>query len=128
MAELALILCHKQATSARLRFARFDDSVVAARLSSAGVGALPHPGGLLAQAAERSGLATGDLHLDAEFTAEMLEPGGSVSVHLAEITTIDPPFEALALAGGRFVTLTEIKGIPDTERDTLRLVYEHVIG
>lgn len=128
MAELALILCHKQSTSARLRFVRFDDSVITARLGSADAGAQSHPGGLLVQASERTGLASGDLRLDAEFAAEMLAPAGSASVHLAEITTIDPPFETLERAGGRFITLTEIKGIPDTEREMLRLVYEHMIG
>jgi hypothetical protein len=34
----------------------------------------------------------------------------------------------VASADGRFVSITEMRGIPDTERDVLRLVYEHVIG
>ena len=127
MDGLALILCHKQATSARLRFARFGDSVIAARLPAT-AGAATHPGALIPPAASHSGIAPGDLRLDPEFEATMLAPGGAVSVRLAEITTIDPPFDAVSAADGRFITLTEIRGIPDTERDVLRLVYEHMIG
>ncbi|MFN3988431.1 MAG: hypothetical protein ACK4KV_23390 [Rhodocyclaceae bacterium] len=127
MDGLALILCHKQATSARLRFARFGDSVIAVRLPATG-GAIPHPGALLPSAASFSGIAPGDLRLDPDFEAPLLAPGGAVCVRLAEITTIDPPFDALQGANGRFITLTEIRGLPDTERDVLRLVYEHMIG
>lgn len=127
MDGLALILCHKQATSARLRFARFGDSMIAARLPAT-AGAATHPGALIPAAASFSGIAPGELRLDPEFEATLPTHDGLYSVRLAEITTIDPPFDAIAGAHGRFVTLTEIRGIPDTERDVLRLVYEHMIG
>ena len=128
MSDLALILCHKQATSARLRFARFGDTVIAARLAHADGDALPHPGALIPAAVARTGLSAGDIRLDPEFEAAMLTPGGTVTVRLGELTAIDPPFDTVAEADGRFVGLTEIRGIPDTERDVLRLIYEHMIG
>ncbi|PKO59046.1 MAG: hypothetical protein CVU25_03090 [Betaproteobacteria bacterium HGW-Betaproteobacteria-19] len=129
MNDLALVLFHKQSTSARLRFARFGDSMLAARLEApADEGVLPHPGALTARATDLLGLPAGALQLDTEFEAEMLAPGGTVSVRLAHFTDIDPPFDALDSAQGRFVSITETRGIPDPERDVLRLVYEHVIG
>jgi len=129
MNDLALVLIHKQSTSARLRFARFGSTMVAARLDNpAAEGVVPHPAPLAAAAAERLGLPASALRLDPEFEAEMLAPGGTLSVRLAEFTAIDPPFEAVAAVDGRFVSITEIGGIPATERDVLRLVYEHVIG
>ncbi|MBR0566556.1 hypothetical protein J5J83_10565 [Azoarcus sp. L1K30] len=129
MSELALILYHKQSTSARLRFARFGDSVVAARIEAPADEAVrPHPGPLTASAADRMGLPAGALQIDPEFEADMLSPSGTLSVRLAHFTDIDPPFDAVASAQGRFVSITEMRGIPDTERDVLRLVYEHVIG
>lgn len=129
MNDFALVLYHKQSTSARLRFARFGDSMVAACLEAPGAeGVLAHPGALTARAAERLGLPAGALQLDPEFEAEMLAPGGTLSVRLAHFTDIDPPFDAVGGADGRFVSITETRGIPDTERDVLRLVYEHVIG
>lgn len=128
MSDLALILCHKQATSARLRFVRFGDSVIAAHLTHDEAGTVPHPGGLIPATVKRTGLSPGDIRLDPEFEATLLASEGALTVRLGELTTIDPPFEALAAVDGRFVGLTEIRGIPDTERDVLRLVYEHMIG
>ncbi|THF59368.1 hypothetical protein [Pseudothauera rhizosphaerae] len=128
MNSMALILYHKQSTSGMVRFARFGDTVLAARLESIGTDVLPHPGPLLSRAADRLGLPAGAVRVDGEFRADMLAPGGTLDVRLGEFTTIDPPFDAVTAAEGRFVTLTEIRGIPDTERDVLRLVYEHVLG
>ncbi len=125
----ALILYHKQATSARVRFARFGDTLLAARGEAADAESVEtHPGPLAAQAAARLGLAPGELRIDPEFRARLLVSGGSLTVWLGEFAAIDPPFESLSAAGGRFASLTELAGIPDTERDVMRLVYEHVLG
>ncbi|PTD97657.1 hypothetical protein [Pseudothauera lacus] len=129
MNDLALILYHKQSTSGMVRFARFGNTVLAARLAAGDGGdVLPHPGPLATQATARLGLPAGAVRVDGEFHADLLAPGGTLDVRLGEFTTIDPPFDAVAAADGRFVTLTEIRGLPDTERDVLRLVYEHVLG
>lgn len=128
MNDLALILYHKQATSGMVRFARFGNTVLAARLAAGGGATLPHPAPLATQATTRLGLPAGAVRVDGEFHADLLAPGGTLDVRLGEFTTIDPPFDAVAAAEGRFVTLTEIRGLPDTERDVLRLVYEHVLG
>ena len=128
MNDLALILYHKQSTSGMVRFARFGNTVLAARLAAGDGDTLPHPAPLATQATARLGLQAGAVRVDGEFHADLLAPGGTLDVRLGEFTTIDPPFDAVAAAEGRFVTLTEIRGLPDTERDVLRLVYEHVLG
>jgi hypothetical protein len=131
MTAQALILYHKQATSARVRFARFGNTLLAATgeaLPDATGVVGTHPVPLAAQAAARLGLAPGELRIDPEFRAELHAPDGAAAVWLAEFVAIDPPFEALAAAGGRFATLTELIGIPATERDVMRLVYEHILG
>lgn len=130
MGVISLILFHKQSTSGRLRFARFADTVVAARVEVEGDPEVvtPHPGALLAQAATRLGLPAGELKVESEFRERMLAPGGAASVWIAEFASIDPPFAAVEQAGGRFVLLTELQGIPDTERDVMRAVYEHLLG
>lgn len=128
MGGLALILYHKQATSGMVRFARFGNTVIAARLAVGAAAAVrPHPAPLAAQVASRLGLSPAAVRIDSAFHADLLAAGGTLAVHLGEFTTIDPPFEAVAAAQGRFVTLTDIRGLPDTERDVLRLVYEHVL-
>lgn len=127
MHPLALILYHKQATSARLRFARFGDTLLAARIEIA-ADATPHPGALLGAAAERLALPPSALRIDPEFHGRLLAASGSASVWLGELLATDPPFAAVEAAGGRFVLLTELHGIPDPERDLMRAVYEHVLG
>lgn len=131
MTAQALILFHKQATSARVRFARFGDTLLAATgaaLPEAAGVVGSHPAPLAAEAAARLGLAPGALRIDAEFRARLPAPGGDAAVWLAEFVAIDPPVEALAAAGGRFATLTELAGIPPAEREVMRLVYEHILG
>jgi hypothetical protein len=127
LAGLCLVLYHKHHTSARVRFARFGPTVIAAQLPMETD--LPqHPGALVKQAAERLGLACGDIRIDPEFSADLLAPQGHFQVRLGEMTAIDPPFSAMEAIGGAFVALTELRGIPDTERDMMRSVYEHVLG
>ena len=55
-------------------------------------------------------------------------PGGSVQILLAEITTIDPPFEAVEQQGARFIDLTQARGLPPVEMEMLRHAYELVLG
>jgi hypothetical protein len=103
-----LILYHKQATSARTRFVRFADSLLAfAALPPLSVvgpedaaqsAVVPHPAPLLRQAEQRFGLGKDDLRAEADFYAEVHTPDGIVTVLLAEFTSIDPPFAAVTEA------------------------------
>jgi hypothetical protein len=133
-----LILYHKQATSARTRFVRFADSLLAFTAlpplavvcpeDAAQSAVVPHPAPLLRQAEQRLGLSHGDLRAEADFYAEVDTPDGIVAVLLAEFTSIDPPFAAVAEAGGRFVAITEARGLPAVELELVRRAYTVIIG
>lgn len=136
--EPRLVLYHKQASSARTRFLRFADSLLAfAPLPPEAVlraetaprdAVLPHPAPWLKLAEERLGLAAGSLRAEPEFHAEVDTPDGAVQVLLAEFTAIDPPFAAAEASGGRFVALTEARGLPPLELELARRAYTTILG
>ena len=130
-----LILCHKQKTSARTRFLRFADSVLAfeplpgSATLAVGTGPVrPHPAAHLQAAEARLGLPGGSLDVVTDFAQDVETPAGRVAVLLAAFTSIDPPFAAAAAIGGRFVAITEARGLPKLELDLLRRAYEVLIG
>lgn len=140
--EARLIVYHKQATSARLRFLLFAENTVC------GFGALPplaavvepeemkrfdptvvpHPAPLVGRMERALELPVGSVELDADFLARVDVPDGPLTVYLARFTVIDPPFDAAHAQGGRFVDLTEARGLPRPELELLRKVYSHVMG
>jgi hypothetical protein len=133
-----LLLFHKQGTSARTRFLRFGDSLLAfaplpagalLRAEDAALGTfLPHPAALLKTAEKKLGLPGGSLQVVPEFSATVDTPQGEVPVLLAGFTTMDPPFVAADSVGGRFVALTEMRGLPATEMDLVRRAYTVILG
>ncbi len=132
-----LLLFHKQGTSARTRFLRFGDSLLAfaplpagavLRAEDASPGKLqPNPAPLLKLAEQKLGLP-GCLQLEPEFSATLDTPQGEVPVLLAGFTTLDPPFVAADALGGRFVALTEVRGVPVVELELVRRAYTLILG
>jgi hypothetical protein len=133
-----LILYHKQATSARTRFLRFADTLLAFTAlptlsavrdeDAAQSSVVAHPAPVLRQAEQRLGLAQGDLRAAADYYAEVDTPDGTVPVLLAEFTAIDPPFDAAVAIGGRFVAITEARGLPAVELELVRRAYAVILG
>jgi hypothetical protein len=109
-----LILFHKQRSSARTRFLRFADTVLAC--------------GPLPAAEERMALPSGSLEIVADFQRDVDAGAGTVPVLLAGFTSIDPPFAAAEAIGARFVAITEARGLPPVELELLRHAYEVLIG
>jgi len=109
-----LILFHKQRSSARTRFLRFADTMLAFGPASA--------------VAERMALPVGSIEVVDDFSHDIDTPEGAVPVLLAGFTSIDPPFTAAEAIGGRFVAITEARGLPAVELDLLRHAYEVLIG
>lgn len=138
VADVRLILFHKQSTSGRTRFLRFGSGLLAfdplpalAALVEEGAAASsvrPHPAAALRAAEERLGLAGGSLKAEAEFYAEIETPDGHLPVLLAAFTSIDPPFAAAAEVGGQFIALTEARGLHPLELDLARRAYETILG
>lgn len=132
-----LVLIHKQKTSARVRFLRLPDGVVAfaplpalaaLRGEDFAPGVQVHPAAVVRDAEKRLDLPEGSIAAEAEFQAWVDTPAGDVPVLLAYFTTIDPPFAAAEAVGGKFIAMTEARSLAEIERNLLRRVYEHVIG
>lgn len=133
-----LILYHKQSTSGRTRFLRLPAGLLAfeplptlASLKDedeATSTVRPHPAPHLKAAEDKLSLPADSLEADAEFYAEIDTPDGLVGVLLARFTAIDPPFAAAEALSGKFITLTEARGLHPIELDLARRAYELILG
>jgi hypothetical protein len=137
MINYRVIVYHKQATSARTRFAKFADDTVfvfgpVAKLSQLEESSLDntvvHPAAVMKKTEALLGLEEGSLKAEPDYQHKVEVPGGSIHVLLANVTTMDPPFEAIEKVGGRFIDLTQARGLPQVELELLRHAYELVLG
>jgi hypothetical protein len=143
MQDARVILYHKQSTSARTRFlvleyggvCAFDGLPELAELidedgnaPSGPGGPTTHPAVVVAEAQRRLELPSGTLTPDAGFRAVVDTPQGPVEIRLLRFTTIDPPFDAAAARGARFIDITQARGIAPVELRVLRCAYEHIMG
>lgn len=138
-APARLILVHKQPTSARTRFLRYTDGVVAPdpfpKLSQVlgeeeswdDASVSEHPASLVRRVAEDIGLDAAQIKLETEFRAGVDTPQGVASIYLGRITTIDPPFDAAERVGAKFIAITEGRDLPPSELELLRRAYECVM-
>jgi hypothetical protein len=136
--DLRLILVHKQKTSARVRFLRFAHGMTAfaplpalSVVEEEGEGAPPvaiHPNAWLRAAERHLGLDSGALKPEAEFHATVQTPAGPVTVQLASLDYVDPPFTVAEAAGGRFIAITEARDCAPVELELLRRAYATVLG
>lgn len=135
--DYRVILYHKQATSARTRFLKFShDSVCAFEsipkfaqlVDREAVSTLLHPAAALKEVEEELGLDQGTLKAETEYRHNVEVPGGSLQVILANITTIDPPFELAEKVNAHFIDLTQARGLPQIELELPRHAYELVLG
>jgi hypothetical protein len=128
--DLRLILFHKQAISARLRFLRFTHSLYAfeplptsAELTKNSTILVHHPTFYLPFAESYLKLPQGSLRYEPHFRATVYTPTGNIAVYLAEFVTLDPPFAAAAVVGGKFMAITEAKSCSLLELELLRRAY-----
>lgn len=138
MQDYRVIFFHKQASSARTRFLRFDyhsvcafeplprlamvmDDEVSAKIAL-------HPTAIVQQAEQRLGLNSGDLEMETEYQMQVDIAGGPVSIHLLRFTGIDPPFDLAEQLHGCFVDLPEARDLGDVDLLLLRKAYEVILG
>ncbi|MES9970716.1 MAG: hypothetical protein ABW092_11840 [Candidatus Thiodiazotropha sp.] len=135
--DYRIILYHKQATSARTRFLRLENSSVclfdpipmpADLLDRVESNTVNHPAAILQDAEKRLDLPAGCLKAEAEYRHRVEAPGQTIQVILAAITTVDPPFEEVEKRGASFIDLTQARGLPEIELQLLRCAYEFVLG
>jgi hypothetical protein len=126
MQPCRLIMYHKNPASARTRFFK---------LSHGGVCAfepLPVPAQLLDEADEAVvfhplGIEAGSLEVDGDFQAWVDVARGPIQVFLVRFTGIDPPFDAIAKAGGELIDLSGGRSLAPVELELLRKAYECVM-
>lgn len=132
-----LVLCHKQKTSARLRFLLFPFGVLAFEpipahaIINSGCSHTRvelHPAAWARQACERLGLDHGAISPEPEFHAEAHYDDHIVTILLGTFTSIDPPFEMARLHDARFAPITDMRQLPKPELNVLGKVYEYLIG
>jgi hypothetical protein len=134
--DYRVILYHKQPTSARTRFLKFNHESVCAfeplPKLSARVTTLPstvhHPAAILREIEVRLGLPPESLSNEAEYRQAVEVPGDTIEVLLARINMIDPPFETAERIDASFIDLTQARKLPQVELELLRVAYELVLG
>jgi hypothetical protein len=139
--QARLIVYHKQNTSARTRFLRYQHGGVCGLESLPALAefiddsspAIPrpelveHPAALVSEAAALLGLSRGDIVVEPEFHEWVDIPDGPVRVFLGRCDSIDPPLAGAEDAGCRFVDLTEARDLPPAELELLRRAYTVVM-
>ncbi|MEW7981029.1 MAG: hypothetical protein AB2813_14895 [Candidatus Sedimenticola endophacoides] len=137
MKDFKVILYHKQSTSARTRFVRFEENTIFVdgpleALSqvddSVAEITLLHPTTVLRETGERLGLPEECLAIEPEYQYAVEVSGGKIPVLLLAINLIDPPFKEIEAHGGAFIDLTQARGLPTVELELLRHAYELVLG
>ncbi|MES9843377.1 MAG: hypothetical protein ABW131_01915 [Candidatus Sedimenticola sp. 6PFRAG5] len=132
-----VILYHKQATSARLRFLLTGEGSVclfqtlpalSQLLEDEPGNTVVHPAAILAEAERWLDLAAGTLRAKTGFRYSVDVPGERVQVVLAAIESVDPPFDEAEKVGAKFIDLTQVRGLPQVELELLRKAYELVLG
>jgi hypothetical protein len=137
LANLRVIMYHKYPTSALTTFLMQDEGVclpgrlpklaqlvdaVTPRHADTG-NVVAHPSPLLRYVAEWLAVPQEELELDEEFCEKVDVAGGPLTVYLVRFAGIDPPLDAAERIGGRFILLTEGRGLPPAELDLLRRAY-----
>jgi len=136
--DYRVILYHKQSTSARTRFLLFANGSVCAfepipmpaqlleREPPSNM--VNHPTAILQQVERQLELPSGCLKAEGEYRHSVEVPGQTIQIILANITTMDPPFDEAERVQARFIDLTQARGLPMVELELLRHAYELVLG
>lgn len=137
MINYRAILFHKQATSARLRFLKFNSGTVCAlgeipKLAQVDVvdSTAPalHPTAVIHEVAEQLGLEPDELQAEPGYHYELEVPGERIRIVALAIQTTDPPFDIATANDASFIDLTQAIGLPVVELELLRGIYELVLG
>jgi hypothetical protein len=132
-----VILCHFDSYSAALLFARYGDSVLAPTPLPEAASAIPAPDDAAAQHAPDAALAAltaqygldpKQLKIDDGFQAWMASDSGPIRIHLARFTTFEAPCEAIEPLGGVFKPISQMRGMPVTELNLMRQVFNLMMG
>lgn len=131
-----VILCHFDSYSTALLFARYGTGILAPAPLPGSASAMPEPGDATGQhtpgpvldaLVAQYGLDATQLSLDAGFRAWMSGDNGPICIHLARFTTFEAPRQAIEPLGGVFKPISEMRGLPMTELNLLRQVFNLIM-
>lgn len=132
-----VILCHFDSYSAALLFARYGDSVLAPTpLPEAAsdmtapddAGEQHAPAAVLDALMAKYGIDPAQLRLDEDFGAWVSSASGPIRIHLARFTTFEAPHAAIEPLGGAFKPISQMRGMPMTELNLMRQVFNLIMG
>jgi len=132
-----VILCHFDSYSTALVFARYGSSILAPSPLPESAAPMPAPGDVTEQhdpgavldaLVEQLGLDPTKLSLDDDFQAWMASDSGAIRIHLVRFTTLDAPPQAIEPSGGVFKPISDMRGLPMTELNLLRQVFNLTMG
>ncbi|MHB1187887.1 hypothetical protein [Thiobacillus sp.] len=132
-----VILCHFDSYSTALLFARYGDSVLApaplpesaSAMSAPNDDAAQHtPGAVLDTLVAKYGLDPKQLKIDEDFQAWITSDSGPIRIHLARFTGLDAPHQAIEPLGGVFKPISQMRGMPMTELNLMRQVFNLIMG
>lgn len=139
---LVIILCHKQSTSARVRFLLAANKTICFATELPVLATLidetssldkdetvaSHPAVTIRELEQQMGLARDEIEMVKEFRAKVDVPGAVVPVYLAFFKNIDPPFSGADKIGAKFIAITEARGLPPVELQLLQKTYQYIMG
>jgi hypothetical protein len=132
-----VILCHFDSYSTALNFARYGDSVLAPAPLPESANPIPAPDDAGAQhgpdaaldaLAAQYGLDPAQLKIDDGFQAWLSSDSGPIRIHLARFTTFEAPHGAIEPLGGVFKPISQMRGMPMTELNLMRQVFNLIMG
>jgi hypothetical protein len=132
-----VILCHFDSYSAALNFARYGDSVLAPVPLPESSSDMPAPeeageqhapAAVLDTLVAKYGLNPAQLKIDEGFEAWLSDDNGPIRIHLVRFTGLDAPHEAIEPLGGVFKPISQMRGMPMTELNLMRQVFNLIIG
>ncbi len=136
--NVRVIMYHKQSTSARTLFLKLNNTVCAfdglptlsqllepEEVPSSTVEL--HPAMVIREAEQRLGMPTGCLEVEGEFRHYVDTPDFPIMILLARFTMIDPPRALVEPHNGKFIALTEARGLSRPELELLRIAYSIIM-
>ena len=132
-----VILCHFDSYSAASVFARYGSSVLAptplpedasAIAAPAEIGEYHAVDAVMAALTTAYGYTPAALTHAGGFQEWMMSASGPIRIHLVRFTTLDAPKAAIALHGGLFKPISEMRGTPMIELSLLRRAFDLVMS
>jgi hypothetical protein len=131
------ILYHFDSYSAALMFASYATGILAPAPLPESASAMAEPdaaddrhapGAVLEALAGRYGLDPKELKPDEDFRVWMTSDTGPIRIHLLRFTTFEAPRPALEPLGGVFKPISQMRGLPATDLNLAREVFNLIMG